>query len=60
METYQIGGREGLDGVGVGGEKEHTENKYQNGKCKSNNKNNYINCERSKHPNQKTEICRLN
>lgn len=40
-------------------EREETENKYQNGKYKSNHINNYIKCERSKHSSQKTEIGRL-
>lgn len=40
-------------------ERKHIENKYQNGKCKSNHNNNYINCESSKHSNQKIEIGRL-
>ena len=44
---------------GQGSNKGNIENKYQNGKCKSSHIDNYINCESSKHPSQKTEIGRL-
>lgn len=63
-EWKHIRSVEGLDGEegsggGAAGRKRKHRKQIPKWRCKSNHKNNYINCERSEHPNQKTEICRL-